>query len=102
MTAHLIVTAQVPEPDRTAFDHWYQTEHLRDAVSAFDIQHAQRGWSTTTAGTHVALYRFTDLAAAEHALASPAAAALIAEFDRVWQGRVTRTREIVRVAQTLP
>ena len=99
MTAYLIVQAEVPESDRAAFDRWYAEEHLPDAKAAFSVRHAFRGWSDD--GAHLAFYAFADLAAAEKATKSEAIAALIAEFDRVWQDRVTRTRRVVDVAQTL-
>ena len=36
MTAYLVVRAVVADPeDRAAFDHWYRTEHLPDAMKAF-------------------------------------------------------------------
>ena len=99
MTAYLIVRAEVAENDRAAFDRWYAEEHLPDAKAAFKVQKAFRGWSDD--GSHVAFYSFPDLAAVEKATNSEAIAALIAEFDRVWQDRVTRSRRIVDVAQVL-
>ena len=37
MTAYLVVRAVVADPeDRAAFDHWYRTEHLPDALKAFN------------------------------------------------------------------
>ena len=99
MTAYLIVRAEVSEADRDAFDRWYADEHLPDAKAAFNVQKAYRGWSD--GGAHFAFYRFADLAAAEKATNSEAIATLIAEFDRVWQDRVIRTRQVVDVAQVL-
>ena len=87
--------------DREAFDHWYETEHLPDAKNAFQATAAFRGWSDVTPGVHVAIYDFPDLAAARAVIGSDEIKALIAEFDRVWQGRVARTREIVEVTQRL-
>ena len=99
MTAYLMVRAEVAESDRDAFDRWYADEHLPDAKAAFKVEKAFRGWSDD--GAHIAFYAFPDLAAAEKATNSEAIGALIAEFDRVWQDRVTRTRRIVDVAQVL-
>ena len=104
MSALFIVRAQVPEPDCAAFDTWYQTEHLPDAMAAFGTARARRGWSDLDPGTHVAVYEFDTLERARQIVggdASDAIKALIAEFDRVWQGRVTRSRELVAVAQNL-
>tara|TARA_R110002073_G_scaffold173956_3_gene331121 strand:+ start:224 stop:529 length:306 start_codon:yes stop_codon:yes gene_type:complete len=101
MTAYLIVRAEVPQADRTAFDKWYEAEHLPDAKQAFQVQEAQRGWSDVTPGVHIALYTFPSLARAREVQASQDIKDLIAEFDRVWQGRVTRTREVIEVKQRL-
>lgn len=101
MTAYLIVRATVTEPDRTAFDHWYETEHLPDAKSAFGALSAQRGWCQTDPGLHIAIYTFSDLAQADAITQSDAIAGLITEFDRVWQGRVTRTREVLGITQEI-
>ena len=54
-----------------------------------------------TPGVHIALYEFPSLNAARTVMASDAIKALIAEFDRVWQDRVVRTREVIEVAQVL-
>ncbi len=101
MTALLIVRATVPDADRDAFDRWYQEEHLPDAVAAFNASGATRGWSDVEAGGHSAFYEFPTLAAANAAAGSRAIKALIEEFDLVWQGRVTRTRDVVEIIQTL-
>jgi hypothetical protein len=50
---------------------------------------------------HCACYRFASVAAAEAATAGEAINALIAEFDRRWDSRVSRTREILDVADEL-
>ena len=104
MSALLIVRAEVPADDRAAFDRWYEAEHLPDAMAAFGTARARRGWSELDPGVHVAIYEFDRLEDARAIVggdASDAIRALIAEFDRVWQGRVTRTRELVAVAQEL-
>ena len=44
--AWLVVRATVANAaDRPAFDHWYRTEHLPDAMKAFGVRQAWRGWS---------------------------------------------------------
>lgn len=102
MTAYLVVRAVVADPaDRAAFDHWYRTEHLPDAVKAFDAISAMRGWSTLDPSVHTAFYRFDTLEAAQALADSPAICALIAEFDRVWDMRVVRTRDILPIADEL-
>lgn len=101
MTAYLIVRAEVPEGDRKSFDHWYQVEHLPEAKAAFKANGAERGWSATDPSQHVAIYRFDDLKTAKSVTCSDALKELIVEFDRVWQGRVKRSRDVVEVAQSL-
>ena len=99
--AYLVVRAVVAEADRRDFDHWYRTEHLPDALKAFAAQRAWRGWSRTDPSLHFAFYQFADLAAAEAVGSSPAIRTLIAEFDARWGTRVTRTREVIEVADEI-
>ena len=101
MSAYLIVRAEVPEADREAFERWYEAEHLPDAKKAFQAISARRGWSDLTPGVHVALYELPDLEHARSIMGGDAIKALIAEFDRVWQSRVTRTREVIGISQVL-
>jgi hypothetical protein len=102
VTAYFIVRAVVADPDdRAAFDHWYRTEHLPDALKAFDADSAMRGWSTLDPSVHTAFYRFNTLQDVQAISASPAIRALIAEFDRVWDTRVVRTRDILAIADEL-
>jgi hypothetical protein len=99
--AYLVVRAVVAETDRRDFDQWYRAEHLPDAVKAFGAISAWRGWSRTDPSVHSAFYRFTDVAAVEVINESPAIRTLIAEFDARWGARVTRTREIIEVADEI-
>jgi hypothetical protein len=102
MTAYFVVRAVVANPDdRAAFDYWYRTEHLPDALKAFNAQSAMRGWSTVDASVHTAFYRFNTLEEVQAISTSPAIRALIAEFDRVWDSRVVRTRDILTIADEL-
>ncbi len=97
--AFFVVRAVVADPaDRAAFDRWYNDEHLPEAVKAFNARGAWRGWSTQDPSAHTAFYRFDSVAAARAIGDSGAIKALIAEFDRRWGTRVTRTRDIVDVA----
>jgi hypothetical protein len=100
--AYLVVRAVVAEmADRARFDIWYKKEHLPDAMKAFNADSASRAWSTQDPNVHVAFYRFSSLNAAKAATSGPAIQALIAEFDRVWGDRVTRTRDILVVEDEL-
>jgi hypothetical protein len=102
MAAHFFVRAEVADPDeRDAFDRWYEQEHLPQAKEAFRALRAWRGWSEVNPAIHYAFYEFPDVAAAQAAVNSDAMKRLIAEFDRAWGTRVTRTREIVGTRQLI-
>ena len=98
MPAYFVVRAVVAQADRRDFDAWYRAEHLPDAVKAFKAQNAWRAWSRTDPAVHYAFYQFSDVAAAEAVNTSAAIRTLVAEFDARWGSRVTRTREIIEVA----
>ena len=70
MTAYLIVRAEVAAADRDAFDHWYETEHLPDAMAAFGTTKARRGWSNLDPGVHLAIYEFDNLERARKEIAN--------------------------------
>ena len=102
MPAWLVVRAVVADPaDRADFDRWYRTEHLPDALRAFAARAAWRGWSSGDPAVHCACYRFDSVAAAQTATGGETINALVREFDRCWGARVTRTREILDVADEL-
>jgi hypothetical protein len=102
MTAYFIVRAQVVDAAvKDAFDRWYQDEHLPDALKGFDARRAWRGWSTVDASVHYACYEFDDLARAQAIQGSAALKRLVAEFDRAWGDKVTRSRDVVEVVQTI-
>ena len=101
MTAYLIVRAEVEEESRDKFDHWYEKEHLPDALRDFQAISAMRGWSDVEQGIHLAFYEFPDLTAANKILNSDLIKEFINEFDRHWEGKVKRTREIFEVKQML-
>jgi hypothetical protein len=101
-TAFLIVRARLTNmADRLKFDSWYGTSHLPTAVREFKAQRGWRAWSKTNPLVHIALYEFPSVEEAERILDSAALAAQIAEFDRVWGPGITRTREIVEIADEL-
>jgi hypothetical protein len=97
--AHLIVRSKLASfADRRAFDDWYRLERLRDAVKGFRAGRGWSSWSRTNPLVHFAVYEFSTTDEAEAALDSPEFTQLVAEFDRVWGTRVTRTREIFETA----
>jgi len=101
-TAVLIIRARlINMADRPQFDSWYRTEQLPSGVRHFKAQRAWRCWSRTNPLVHLALYEFPSVEEAEAILDSAALAAQSAEFDRVWGTGITRTREVVEVAEEL-
>ena len=102
MTAQLIVRAEVADSDvRDEFDAWYQNEHLPDAIAAFKALRGWRGWSEIEQNVHYAFYEFENIEQARAISQSSEIRALIAEFDRCWEGRVTRSRDIIELGQEL-
>ena len=102
MPAYFVVRAVVAEADRPAFDTWYRTEHLPDAIKGFQAQRGWRAWSRSDPSVHYAFYQFPDVASAEAITGSPQMGALVAAFDQRWGNRVVRTREIIELAGSGP
>jgi hypothetical protein len=96
--AYFMVRAEIAEPgDRAAFDAWYETEHLPDAVAKFGAERGWRCWSALEPTVHYAFYEFPDVTKAKAILDSSGLPTLIADFDKAWGKRVTRSREIIEV-----
>jgi hypothetical protein len=97
---HLIVRSKLAKlADRQAFDDWYRLERLCDSMKGFRVQRGWTSWSRTNPLVHFAVYQFSSADEAEAALDSPEFVELVAEFDRVWGTRVTRTRDIFETAR---
>jgi hypothetical protein len=93
------VRAVVADPsDRAAFDTWYRREHLPDAIRAFSASAAWRAWSSADPSIHRAYYRFESFERLDKLMSRPVIQTLVAEFDRGWSGHVTRTREVLAIA----
>ena len=84
--------ASIRAGKRAAFDKWYETEHLPDAVKSFGVKKAWRFWSATDPSLHQAMYQFDDEASLDRATKGEEMKRLIADFNRDWPD-VTRTRE---------
>ena len=97
MSVFLVVKAIVPENIVNDFDTWYENYHLQEAHSAFKSISAFRGW--VNSNQHHAFYEFKDLDVANKLLKSKELNCMIKEFDRKWDGKVTRTRDILNVVQ---
>lgn len=97
--AFFIVRATVTDDTkRAAFDKWYETEHLPDAVKSFGARKAWRFWSASDPSVHQAMYQFENQASLERATGGEQMKRLIADFNRDWP-EVTRTRETLLLAQ---
>ena len=102
MTALFMVRAEVNDPgDWEAFDRWYEQEHLPQAAAAFQAIRAWRCWSELDPEIYIAFYEFPDLTAAQMVLDSDTLKGLIADFDRAWGTKVSRTRELVPTRQRI-
>jgi hypothetical protein len=102
MTAYFVVRAQVMDPAvKDNFNRWHQDEHLPDALKEFNARRAWRGWSAVDASVHHAFYEFDGIAQAQAIQSSGALKRLVAEFDRVWGNKVTRSRDFVEIIQTV-
>jgi len=98
--ALLVVRSVVADQSlRGKFEHWYSTDHLPRAVADFKAEKAWRFWSETDVTVHYAVYRFADLAALRSAMGSEQFLELVADYDRNWPAGVTRTREILELAE---
>lgn len=102
MSAYFVVRAKLVDASlKSSFDRWYQDEHLPDALKGFNARRAWRGWSALDPSVHHAFYEFDDLASAQAIQESAALKRLIAEFERAWGDKVTRSRDFVEVVQDL-
>ena len=97
--AYFVVRATVADASkRAAFDTWYETEHVPDAVKAFGVSKAWRFWSLDDPSLHQAMYQFDDEAKLAAMLRGDALKQLVADFNRDWPD-VKRTRETLVLAQ---
>jgi hypothetical protein len=98
-SAYFVVRATVADPaKRSAFDAWYHSEHLPDAVKSFGADRAWRSWSVTDPSVHVASYQFADQTALDRAMSGNDMKRLVADFNRDWPD-ITRTREVFVLAE---
>jgi len=97
--AYFMVRAVVEEALRQKFDHWYATDHLPWALKDFKAEKAWRLWSTLDPSVHYAVYRFADEAKLKAAMRDEVLKPLIADFDKAWPSGVTRTRDLLTLAE---
>ncbi|WP_426407708.1 hypothetical protein [Bradyrhizobium ganzhouense] len=97
--AYFVVRAIVTDAEkRAAFDTWYETEHVPDAVKAFGVAKAWRFWSLDDPSLHQAMYQFDDEEKLAAMLKGDALTKLVADFNRDWP-EVKRSRETLVLAQ---
>jgi hypothetical protein len=89
----------VVEPLREKFDGWYSAHHLPMALKEFKAEKCWRFWSAADAGVHYAVYQFADMARLDAALKSDGFKMLVADFDKAWPDGVTRTRDMLSLAE---
>jgi hypothetical protein len=100
MVAHMIVRSTVPEVEvREAFDRWYGEEHVAQAVAMFHPSRCWRSWSTIDPSVHYANYEFENVAEIEAMMAADTFKEMVAAFTRMWEGKVTRERDVTVAVQ---
>ena len=97
--AYFMVRAVVEAPLRQKFDHWYSTDHLPWALKDFKAEKAWRFWSTVDPGVHYAVYQFADEGKLKAAMKDEILKPLIADFDKNWPSGVTRSRDMLEMAE---
>jgi hypothetical protein len=97
--AYFMVRAVVAEALRQKFDRWYATDHLPWAFKDFKAEKAWRFWSTLDAGVHYAVYQFADQGKLDAAMKDDVLKPLIADFDKNWPAGVTRSRDMLTLAE---
>jgi len=96
---YFMVRAVVAEPLRQKFDQWYSAHHLPMALAEFKAEKCWRFWSALDAGVHYAVYQFADMARLDAALKSEGFKGLVADFDQTSPSGVTRTRDMLTLAE---
>lgn len=97
--AYFMVRAVVEAALREKFDRWYSTDHLPWALKDFRAEKAWRFWSTVDANVHYAVYQFADEAKLKAAMRDEVLKPLIADFDKSWPSGVTRSRDLLTLAE---
>jgi len=97
--AYFMVRAVVEAPLRQKFDQWYSSHHLPMAWADFKAERAWRFWSTVDPNVHYAVYQFADEAMLKVAMRDEVLKPLIADFDKSWPSGVTRSRDLLTLAE---
>ena len=100
MSAYLIVKSDTSQINSQDFDYWYENEHLYEAKKKFMAKNAKRGW-VQNSNFHLAIYEFETIEKAKNAMNSKRLQSLIKKFDKKWDFKVARTRELVNLTQII-
>lgn len=93
MTSTLCVTSTVDPSVLDDFNDWYQREHIPDARRLLQgVRKVTRWRSLTTPNQVTTVYEFESADEVHAALNGDGIKTLIAEFDRLWSGKVERDR----------
>ena len=94
-----LVRSVVARRLREKFDHWYSTDHLPWAIQAFKCEKAWRLLERGRAGRALRGLSLCRQGACDAALGCDEFKALVADFSRAWPEGVTRTRDVVTLAE---
>ncbi len=100
MSAYLIIKSDTSQVNKEHFDHWYETEHLYEAMEKFMALNAKRGWIQNS-NFHLAIYEFENIKKAQKAMSSISLQSLVKKFDQKWDYKVNRTRELIDLKQII-
>jgi hypothetical protein len=100
-TAFILIRSVVANPDdRETFDRWYGTDHLPLIFSKVpEVRNNWRFWSRSDPTVHYSLGEFPSMNDLQRAASSEGFKHVIADYDRTWGPRVTRTRDIMEKVQ---
>ena len=100
ISVYLIVKSDTSQIDSKDFDYWYENEHLYEANKKFMAKNAKRGWVQNW-NFHLAIYEFENIKKAKNAMDSKKLQSLIKKFDKKWENKVQRTRELTELIQII-
>lgn len=100
-TAFVLIRSVVANPDdRAAFDRWYETDHFPLVFSKVaEVTEGWRFWSRSDSSVHYSLGGFSTMSELQRAVSSEGFKHIVADYDRAWGPRVTRTRDVVEKVQ---
>ncbi len=97
--AYFMVRAVVEEALREKFDRWYSTDHLPWALKDFKAEKAWRFWSAVRGERALRRLSVRRRGKLKAAMRDEVLKPLIADFDKSWPSGVTRTRDLLTLAE---